>query len=266
MREAGEAAPLEEIPLEGGNLSQVVRAGDTVRRALKPWSPAVHALLHHLEAQGFDGCPRLLGIDGQGREILSYIKGEVGFPEAMWTDGALFAAARLLRRYHDATTTFRPPPTAPWQLVYPDAARHEVICHNDFAPYNLVFVGSEPVALIDFDVAGPGPRLRDVAMGAYWFAPLAFSAELAERSAHDLTGGGRRLRLFCATYGLPADGQLLDMVADWLQFMATFPLQQIAAGRTEYRRLVEDGHLAHWQREHAAFCDRRPAIEEALSR
>jgi hypothetical protein len=89
----------EETPLAGGNLSVVVRVGDTVRRSLHPWSEAVQGLLRHLEAQGFDGAPRFLGIDDQGREILTFIAGEVGaypLPASMWSDEALTGAAQLL--------------------------------------------------------------------------------------------------------------------------------------------------------------------------
>src|SRR5260221_6573384 len=60
-----------EIPLAGGNMSSgVVRVGDTVRRPAGPWTPAVHALLAHLHAVGFDGAPRPLGVDERGREVL----------------------------------------------------------------------------------------------------------------------------------------------------------------------------------------------------
>ena len=45
----------QEIPLHGGNTSVVVRSGDTVRRNAGPWTPAVHALLRHLEYVGFTG-------------------------------------------------------------------------------------------------------------------------------------------------------------------------------------------------------------------
>ncbi len=41
-------------PLAGGNMSgEVWRIGDTVRRRAGPWTPAVHALLLHLEQRGF---------------------------------------------------------------------------------------------------------------------------------------------------------------------------------------------------------------------
>src|SRR5439155_3349137 len=49
-----------EIPL-GGNLSQALRVGDTVRRRAGPWTPAVQSLLAHLEAVGFTAAPRSLG-------------------------------------------------------------------------------------------------------------------------------------------------------------------------------------------------------------
>jgi len=85
--------------LTGGNMSSVQRIGDTVRRETGPWSPAVHALLRFLQDVGFAGAPRFLGIDGQGREILSFIDGDVpsGADPAVVTDRALGDIGRLLR-------------------------------------------------------------------------------------------------------------------------------------------------------------------------
>ena len=67
-----------EEPLAGGvsNYGLVVRLGDTVHRPQTARSPAVHALLQHLERVGFDGAPRYLGQDDAGREVLSYVEGE----------------------------------------------------------------------------------------------------------------------------------------------------------------------------------------------
>ena len=75
-----------EIPLAGGDVTEgVVRVGDTVRRPVGPHSPLVHALLAHLESIGFEGAPRFLGIDRNGREVLSYVDGEVaGRPRPPW--------------------------------------------------------------------------------------------------------------------------------------------------------------------------------------
>jgi hypothetical protein len=75
--------------LGGGWEAGPVRIGDTVRRRSGRWTPAVHALLRHLESVGFDAAPRVLGVDGQGREVLSYIEGQAGvypLPERLWSD------------------------------------------------------------------------------------------------------------------------------------------------------------------------------------
>lgn len=64
--------------VSGGNTTAVVRIGDTVRRPVGPWTPAVHDLLNHLAAVGFPGSPRVLGIDDADREILEFVPGEAG--------------------------------------------------------------------------------------------------------------------------------------------------------------------------------------------
>ena len=238
-----------------------------MRRGQTAASPAVHQLLRHLEAKGFDGSPRFLGIDAEGREILSFIEGTTGIPPALWhSDAPLLAAARLLRRYHDATLDFVGEGPLAWAYRYPDAGRHEVICHNDFAPYNFVYTDdSIPIAVVDFDLAGPGPRLRDIAYAAYWLTPLSFQSEdMQDYAAADLQAGSRRLKLFCATYGTPADAELLAMVEEFLTYMGDEQHVAAVVGETAAARLKAGGHLAHWQREAAAFRQQRAGIQANL--
>ena len=90
--------------MKGGRTTAgIVRIGDTVRRPTNPNSPFVHKLLVHLEHAGFDAAPRFLGLDEEGREILSFREGRV--PHELQPDhdnDVLRAAAALIRRYHDA--------------------------------------------------------------------------------------------------------------------------------------------------------------------
>ena len=98
-----------EEMLTGGNVSNVYRSGDTVRRELKPDSTKIHKLLKHLENKGFSYAPKFLGIDDKGREILSFIEGEAGnYPlkEYMWSNDVLKEIAKMLRLYHDAVSDF----------------------------------------------------------------------------------------------------------------------------------------------------------------
>lgn len=253
-----------KVALTGGNINtSVMRVGDTVRRATTPASPAVHRLLAHLAQKGFAGSPRLLGIDEQGREILSYIEGTTGILESNWQhDEPLLAAATLLRHYHAATVDFAANADLPWAFRYPDPTRHEVICHNDFAPYNFVYQSGVPSAVIDFDLAGPGPRLRDIAYAAYWMVPLSFnSADQRAFAEADISDGSRRLNLFCATYGIAADPPLFDMIAEVLTHMGSKEAVRRMVGEAKAEQLQREGHLAHWQREAAAFEVHRAQIE-----
>ena len=83
----------DDVRLEGGSMTHVVRVGDTVRRSPGRQSAAVQALLRHLHSEGVDGAPRALGFDDQGRETLTFIDGELGFDvERRRFAGARFAA------------------------------------------------------------------------------------------------------------------------------------------------------------------------------
>ena len=257
-----------EVPLAGGNVTNgVFRSGDTVRRPVSPHGRQVHRLLRHLEAEGFDKCPRLLGIDDQGREILSFIPGSADMPEGYLTSmPALEAAAKLLKTYHAATENLAMDAGDSWAYAYPDPSRHEVICHNDFAPYNLIFGEALPVAIIDFDLAGPGPRLRDLAYLAYWTAPLSFAADdMAARAEAELAKGCPRLRRICAVYGTQDFGGLLGMVGEVLHHMASEAAAARMIGSVAAAKLDDGGHFAHWAREARAFDQRRSAVLAALT-
>src|SRR4029079_2794072 len=163
---------VSETVLAGGDVNVVVRVGGTVRRPGGPWSPGVHALLRHFEAAGFDGAPRFLGIDDEGREVLSYVEGEAALAPAPSDDDVLGELGRLLRRSHDAQRDFQPAGDAAWQAFPGDPCVGQVVCHNDLFWPDVVFRGVRPVALIDWDLATPGPRLADVASAASHWVPL----------------------------------------------------------------------------------------------
>ena len=156
-----------EIPLRGGRTTAgVVRVGDTVRRPVGANSGLVRPLLRHLEARGFTAAPRFLGIDASGREMLSFIPGDVPDELGDYSSSQIARAARLLRSFHDAT--------AGSDL----ADGREVVCHGDFGPCNCVFDHGSPVALIDFDAARPGRRLDDLGYAAWLWLRLG-DADLA---------------------------------------------------------------------------------------
>jgi phosphotransferase family enzyme len=202
-----------EQVLHGGDLTTVVRVGDTVRRATGPWSPAVHALLLHFERAGFDGAPRFLGIDERGREILSFVEGEPAHAPVPAGDDVVWDLGRLLRRMHDAQEGFEPPADAAWQRFPGEEPNGEVVCHDDLFYTNVIFRDGRLDAVIDWDLAKPAPRLADVARAASYWAPLIHDS-IARDWGLPTERRGERLRLLCDAYGLAASdrAQLLDEV------------------------------------------------------
>ncbi|MEV4490773.1 phosphotransferase [Micromonospora coxensis] len=182
-----------EQPLPGNVTTGVVRVGDTVRRPAGPWTDAVDALLAHLRDVGFDGAPRPLGRDEQGRQVLEYVPGECGHPSGTYTLAELTSIGRMLRDLHDATAGFVPPEPAGWRpAIAPDGA--ELICHHDAAPWNLVRAARGWV-LIDWDGAGPGTRGWELAYAGQSMAGM--------RPDRPVEESARRLRaLVVEGYGL----------------------------------------------------------------
>lgn len=175
-----------EIPLTGGRVTTgVVRIGETVRRPISGDPTLRHQLLAHLERWEFAGTPRFLGTDDRGREILSFLPGEVPSDLGHFSDAQLSAAAALLRRFHDATVDFPP--------VREQVA--EVICHNDWSPPNAVFREGLPCGMIDFDAAAPGLRLWDLGYSAWLWLDLGNPDFAADEQLRRLTG-------FADAYGL----------------------------------------------------------------
>lgn len=203
-----------EIPLLGGDVTEgLVRVGDTVRRPNGRTSSSIARLLIELEAAGFDGSPRHLGTDSQGREVLGFVSGEVAIrPWPAWVGDVLRAesVARLVRRYDDEAERLGVPEWA-GSLVPVDPAGSPanvegaptLVAHLDVTPENVVFRGDRAVALIDFDLARPATRAEEVANVLLWWAPWMPSADREEalRGADPFARG----RAIVDTYGLAAE-------------------------------------------------------------
>jgi serine/threonine protein kinase len=171
-----------EIALSGGRVTQgVVRVGDTVRRPATANSDFVRRLLRHLAARGFGGAPAFLGTDDRGRDVFSFIEGEVPADLGFHDDATLRSAARLIRRLHDLSAE----PAL--------AGGAETVCHNDLSPCNFVFRAGAPVAIIDFDAAAPGTRAHDLGYAAW----LWLNIGLPEISPDEQR---RRLSVFLEAY------------------------------------------------------------------
>jgi hypothetical protein len=238
-----------EVFLDGW-VNTVVRIGDTVRRSTGPWTPAVHALLCHLEAAVYAWSPRVLGIDEEGREVLTYFEGRptaVPWPEPLTRDEGLARFARALAEYHAAVAGFVPPVDAVWRLGALPLQDGQLVCHGDFGPWNTIWRDGWLVGVIDWDFATPGPAIHDVAYAAWYGVPLHHESERNVGGPADLR---HRLEVFCAAAGDYEPSAVLDAIVEvqelehsrlsdlghrglepWATFIARGELEWLAACR-----------------------------------
>ncbi|WP_445155649.1 phosphotransferase [Arthrobacter sp. Hor0625] len=210
----GEASDVELLP--AGDVTEgVVRVGRTTRRPHQPQSLAVAEYLDWLEDAGFDGSPRYLGRDAQGRDVLTFMAGQCAGPvPEPWvqSEDLLASVARLVRRLHAASAGYEPRahpfperPSLPGHGLQDQARRTRppeagtLVCHLDVTPQNVVVRDDAAVGLIDFDLAGPATALRDSYNAAMHWAPLRDPAD-AWPGWEDVDPC-RRLRIFADAYG-----------------------------------------------------------------
>jgi hypothetical protein len=248
---------VSEYPLRGGSVNTVVRAGDTVRR--RPGSRFVHDLLGFFEWSGWGGAPRFLGLDEQGREILSFVDGYVPWQavvpftaDTVTADASLFRVAELVREFHDLTAGT------------PLAGDAEVVCHNDLAPKNTVYSRDgggalRPVAFIDWDLASPGRRIHDVAHVCWQY--LGLGPGLGPGPA--VARAARGIRLICDAYRLDGRDEIVDVIM-WWQDRCWRGIQAGAeAGEEAMVRLRDGGAVREVRAAFGWVAAHRPELEDS---
>lgn len=230
----------QEVPLPGGDVTEaVVRVGDTVRRPVGPHSALVHTVLKHLEDAEVDLAPRFVGIDDEGREILSWIEGEVAqrpWPHWVADPDRGVSVARLLRRLDDALIELGLPEDTAVKS-WPSGAPEPVgpvaffLGHRDVTPDNTVFREGRAVAFIDFDLLKPSSRADEVVNLLLWWA--GWSAPQDRDPVFDGVDVGDRGRLLVDAYGLGEEER------EWVVPVAVSTAQQ--SWHDMKRRAEKDG-------------------------
>ncbi len=252
---------LDGEPLTGGNVGGAERIGRTVRRATGPWTESVHDLLRHLHDRGLVEAPDVFGYDERGREVLTFLPGRVPDVDGeVLDDATLVDAIGWVRRFHDLVADYRV--DGAWRNVHRPMAPDELICHHDVAPYNMALsssgYGERVVGVFDWDMAGPGRPIDDLAFAAWNCVPL-FRDVGAQRSAD-------RLRAMAAAYGSGVTAaHILDAVRPRLQRSLDVIAAGQAAGDPGMLSLGRVGEPARTARALAHLVERLPAISQALS-
>ncbi len=236
--------------LEGGNqTTYVVRDGDTVHRWRGPNAARAAAILTTLERLEYPFAPRYRGRDEEGNDMLSFVPGVTTSHPTERAEQSYAVGARMLRTLHDLTA------------AHELANGAECVVHGDAGPFNTIFdEAGMPVAFIDWDSAGPGQRLGDLAyLGWTWCIQALGRVDPADQA--------RRLAAVRDAYGLRSDVDFVSAVIDSQTRMFTSSAQLLS----------HPGHAAsYYERQQAvitwACADRsvilrnRQLFESALAR
>lgn len=192
--------------LSGNDKRPIIKIGDKVHRPTEFWQPAVHDLLNFLRSVGFKYSPKVLGIDDQSREVLSYFEGESGKEgwKQITSDEGLIKYAKFLRTYHDAVKDYKPSHSLQWANGAKGLKPGQVICHGDFGPWNIVWSEGEPIGLLDWDLAHPNTPEYDILYALEYSAPFRDDkATLEWHHFKAVPDRKRRVKIFLEAYGTP---------------------------------------------------------------
>lgn len=196
----------EEI-LKGNEAHPVVKIGDKVHRPIEFWHPAVRDLLDYLQSVDFPYSPKFLGVDDNGREVLSFLNGDSGKEgwKYITNDEGLYRYAKFLRTYHDAVKGYKPSEKLEWANGAKGLQKGQIICHGDFGPWNIVWdIHGNPVGIVDWDLAHPNSPEHDILYALEYSAP--FRDDKATIKWHhfgSVPDRKRRIKIFLEAYGAP---------------------------------------------------------------
>ncbi|MGL5353888.1 MAG: phosphotransferase [Clostridium sp.] len=252
----------EETQILNGNMSEVFREGNIVYRKMKTQSKTIHKLLLHLEKKNIDFTPNLIGVDiEKNLEKLTFVQGETIDNYPMKNDKnykieVIQLVAKMLREYHDATLDFERSTEDTWFLEYEGELEAEVICHNDFAPYNITFKEGKPSGIIDFDTACPAPRIWDMAYTAYRFIPLSMDVYLPHKKIYgkydktlDSLERKELLKEFIKAYGFGNTSDVMENVVLRLQSLVKLFDTECQRGNYSFIKMKEEGHQSFYIKE-----------------
>jgi hypothetical protein len=193
----------EELLPGGLDPGRVVKVGETVRRAAGPWTPTLQALLAHVRARGFPA-PAPLGLDEQGREVVSFLPGRASnwpWPPALLATSGARQIGAALKAYQLAAADFAPPSPPVWRHGPQAIGAGELALHGDFGPHNLIWSDDTLNGVIDFELARPGRPLEDVGFAVIRAAQLRPDAMTRAPGFETPPDRGARLDAFAEGYG-----------------------------------------------------------------
>lgn len=232
--------------LVGGRVGKIHKVDETVVRPANVWTPNVHKFLEFLHSEGANFVPKPLGISETNEEILTFMPGEVynyPLPDELLSDNMIISVARLLLRFHKVSEKYVSHLKNTEQWMLPSISPVEVMCHGDFAPYNVTIQNNKAIGIIDFDTLHPGSKMWDISYGIYRWVP--FGNPDSPDSSGTLEEQIRKSKLFLDTYGVEESlrESFVDVLINRLQSLVDYMRSEASKGNEDFQSHIDEGHL-----------------------
>ncbi|MFR4175756.1 MAG: aminoglycoside phosphotransferase family protein [Lactococcus raffinolactis] len=227
---------------------EIIVTPENVIRPIKPWTMDVQRFLAYMTIERqITFVPKPKGIDNNGNEVVSFLAGEVydyPLPNLLLSDATIDSAAKLLRKYHDLSVDYLSQLTGNEKWMFNIQMPQEVMCHNDFAPYNVTTRNGLATGMIDFDTLCPGTRLWDVVYAAYRWVPF-----YSEDIKIDFNRKCLRLQRFLQAYGLEKESypEVISCLMMRLQVLIQFMISSAAKGEENFQNNIRQGHIEKYE-------------------
>ncbi|MFS1513730.1 aminoglycoside phosphotransferase family protein [Chengkuizengella sp. SCS-71B] len=226
--------------LTGGRIGKIHKIGETVVRPSNKWTKDIHCFLQFLHEEGVNFVPKPYGINEKEEEIISFMPGDVfnyPLPEKLLTDSMIVSSSKLLLEFHKYSEKYVTRLTNDEQWMLSETYPIEVMCHGDFAPYNVTVENNEATGIIDFDTLHPGPKMWDIAYAIYRWVPFDYHGNLKEQI--------RKSKLFLDTYGVDSESKnsFVGVLIKRLKSLIDFMRFEASNGNKDFQLHIEEGHI-----------------------
>ncbi|MCJ8312763.1 MAG: aminoglycoside phosphotransferase family protein [Saccharospirillaceae bacterium] len=252
--------------LSGGREGKIHKMDNKVFRPSNSWTKAVHDFLNFMHSQNLEFVPKVLSLN-ESLECVSFMPGEVynyPLPSFFLSDDMLISASSLLKNFHKYGHMYIKQLNGHEQWMLPIQQPVEVMCHGDFAPYNVTIQNNKASGIIDFDTLKPGPIMSDIAYAIYRWVP--FTNPNNPDSYSDLKGQIKRANVFMHNYGLSKSqrGSLVDFMIKRLEDLVNYMRVEAANGNLDFQANIEAGHMQLYIDDIAYFKNNRDVIMKAV--